>query len=160
MCCQTVAGRSLYRLLTMTSTKNFKKSLLDFFKRKKKTTFGAAFLAFTVFIENTVSFVQDELELIDKNDREIRAHEIRIKELEQYRASKDIVLEDTVSRVSFNAYISRQDTEYHIQQQKNDEFTDKIGNLTGRVGEIESLTYELNEYALRGKLPYSEGDKK
>jgi hypothetical protein len=157
MCYRTAEGRPLSRLRMMKSTKDLKKSIVDFFKRKKKTTFGAVFLALTIFIENLTTFIQDEIAVIDRNDREIQSHEMRIKELEQYRTSKDVVIEETVGRTSFNAYISRQDGEYHLQQQKNDEFTEKLGNLTGRVGELETITYELNENAINGGK-YENGD--
>lgn len=132
-----------------------KNVIFRLFKKKKKTFLSIILLIVTFGAECIFEFSKNKIDMIDSNNIAIASHGLRISALENYRASKDSSAEALVSRTSFNAYIKRKDDEYSRQMLKNDFFYDSIGRINGRLDEIESILYQLNESAINNK---SRGD--
>ncbi|WP_299079122.1 hypothetical protein [uncultured Paraglaciecola sp.] len=121
---------------------NNEKIFYKFFKRHQKTTIGLL-LAIIVFVsEVSVSYLSNSISVIQNNRDKIRDNEEVLSSLSSSVSRNKSVIQNIVTRESFNAYIRRIDEERHSQVSINNENNRDIGLLTGRLDILEKIIYE------------------
>jgi len=115
---------------------------------KKEGLFGFIGFAFIIVSGWGIDFFAKMDELSNSNLSKINEITPIVMRNEIKSDNLQVQMRSTVKREDWVAYIQRKDDEYHIQQQYNTKDEGQIGDISGRLKDVEELLYEVNQHDL------------
>jgi hypothetical protein len=115
------------------------KEIMGSVKKKHKFILLLLLLILSYLFEITYELLDDRLTLIAANNNAVVTYGDRLDDAEARLLSIENQRDQIVLRSSFNAYIERQDDEYHAQMLFNEEIDKSNSELVGKVYMLEQL---------------------